>query len=59
MIYCISYPIPSQLEGACVPAPDFLRVRELVEGRPTKIFKQSGHSLRYVYVNETMLVSSL
>ena len=31
-----------------MPAPAFLRVRELVDGRPGKIFKQGGHTLRYV-----------
>ena len=44
-------PYALQLEGACVPAPSFLRVRELVDGRPGKILKQSGHTLRYMYSN--------
>ena len=34
-----------------MPAPAFLRVRELVDGRPGKILKQSGHTLRYVQFN--------
>ena len=44
-----SFIIPhAQLEGACVPTTGFLRVRELAEGRPGKILKQSGHTLRYI-----------
>ena len=40
----------SQFQEAVIPSPAFLRLRELVNGRPGKIFKQPHQTLRSAVV---------
>ena len=40
----------TQLQNASTPTLGYVRVRELVNGRLGKIFKQPQHTIRYIHV---------
>ena len=40
-----------QLQNALTPTLGFVRVRELVNGRLGKVFKQPQHTIRYTYIH--------
>ena len=44
-----------QFEESVIVSSSFLRVRELANGRPGKIFKQSTHTLKYVLLYSVIL----